>query len=142
MPYKFLEDVALADIAFRAEGDTMSELFESAATATFDIMTETGKIKPAMKKAINLKSDKLDTLMYDWIAELLYLKDSLSVVFGRFNVNIKETEGGFDLSAVAEGDKIDYGKYTFMTDVKAITMNMFEVKKEGNRWMATILLDI
>lgn len=142
MPYEFLDDVALADIAFKAEGKTIEELFQSAATATFDIMTDTAKIKPQISRKIGLKSSQLDTLMYDWIAELIFLKDSLSVVFCRFDVTIEKTKDSYMLKADVKGDKIDYTKYTFMTDVKAITMNMFEVKEEGGKWIATILLDI
>ena len=33
MPYEFLEDVATADIAFRAWGETLEETFVAAATA-------------------------------------------------------------------------------------------------------------
>jgi len=141
MGFKILEDVALADIAFRAEGRTKEEMFASAAKAVFSVMTK-DKINPVLKQKIKLKSDKIDTLLYDWLAELIYLKDVESSVFTDFDVKIEESDNEYSLSAEARGDKIDYKKYTFLTDVKAITMNMFEVKKEGSKWICTALLDV
>ena len=35
--YKFLEDVAIADIAFEAYGKSLNELFENAALASFEL---------------------------------------------------------------------------------------------------------
>jgi SHS2 domain-containing protein len=40
MTYKFLPDVALADIAFEAQSKTVNGLFESCAKALADIMVD------------------------------------------------------------------------------------------------------
>ena len=44
--FKFLEDVAIADAAFLAEGKTLEELFAICATATFEVMANTKKVEP------------------------------------------------------------------------------------------------
>ena len=40
MPYEFLDDVATADVAFRAWGETLEETFVAAATAVIHVMVE------------------------------------------------------------------------------------------------------
>ena len=40
MPYTYLEEIAIADIAFRATGKTQEELFAAAADATVNVMVE------------------------------------------------------------------------------------------------------
>lgn len=40
MPYRFLEDIATADIAFEARGETLEEVFTAVAEATMNVMIE------------------------------------------------------------------------------------------------------
>ena len=40
------------------------------------------------------------------------------------------------------GEKIDMKKHEMLVDVKAVTMHMFEVKKEKNIWKARVVLDV
>ncbi|MGA1796796.1 MAG: archease [bacterium] len=40
MPFRFLEDIATADIAFEAWGETMEELFSACAEAVIGIMAD------------------------------------------------------------------------------------------------------
>ena len=40
MPYTYLEEIAIADIAFRATGKTEEEVFAAAADATVNVMVE------------------------------------------------------------------------------------------------------
>jgi len=141
MTFRYIEDVALADIAFEATGISLGEMFKSAAEATFDIMVK-GKVEKKEERRIELESEKIDLLMFDWIDELIFLKDTEHLVFTDFDVDVTKDGDKYRLHAKAYGDNIDYGKYDLMTDVKAITMHLFEVKKEGNRWTARIVLDI
>jgi hypothetical protein len=46
MPYRFLEDIATADIAFEARGETLEEVFTAAAEATMNVMIES-LVRPA-----------------------------------------------------------------------------------------------
>jgi SHS2 domain-containing protein len=42
MPFRFLEEIATADVAFKAWGDTLQELFISSAAALLGTMTGSG----------------------------------------------------------------------------------------------------
>lgn len=140
MTYKFLPDVALADIAFEAESDTLNGLFESCAMALTDIMVDPKTLRANGTKEISLKSDDPDRLLYDFLTELIVIKDVDSLLFLEIDVDVKSS--GTELSAVLTGEPIDRVRHTLRNDVKAVTMHMFGIRNEGQKWKATVVLDI
>src|SRR3989344_7247944 len=125
MTYKFLEDIAIADIAFDATGKDLNEVFENCALALFECMADLKTVKANIKKEIKLENKELDKLLYDFLEEIIFLKDTESLVFSKVNVNIKENKI-FKLNSTIFGDKINKDKQVLKDDVKAVTMHMFE----------------
>lgn len=140
MPYRFLPDVALADIAFEADAPTVSGLFEECAVAVSEIMVDPKTLGRNTVREFSLKSEGLDRLLYDFLTELIVVKDVDSLLFGEFEVEV--SPDGTSLAAVAKGEPIDREKHALRNDVKAVTMHMFGVRREGDRWKATVVLDI
>ncbi len=141
MPYRYLEDVATADAAFEAEGRDLEELFRDAAIATFEVMVDMKTVKPRITKEIELKNESIDGLLFDWLSELVYLKDAEAILFSKFDVTIKKNDG-YELKAAVSGDAIDQEKHSLRSDVKAVTYHMFEIRKTGNKWTTRVILDI
>ena len=139
--YKFLEDVAIADIAFEAYGKDLNEVFENAALAIFELSADVETIDAVKKIEFELENKKLDNLLYDFLSEILFLKDSKYMVFKNVHIFIKEGKK-HKLKAVLEGDKINPEIQHLENDIKAVTMHMFELKKEKNKWKATVVVDI
>src|SRR3989344_7596384 len=139
--YRFLEDIALADIAYEAYGSSWNELFENCALAIFELSANIETINPKQKIEVNIDSDRIDILLYDFLSEILFLKDSKYVVFRNVKVAITE-KGRFFLHAIFEGDSINSGTQELENDIKAITMHMFEVVKEGKIYRARVVVDI
>ena len=77
--------------------------------------------------------------MYEFLEEIVYLKDTESLIFKKCNVKITENH---KIKAKFMGDKINQEKQELNTDVKAVTMHMFSLKKEKEGYKATIVLDI
>ena len=127
--YKFLEDVAIADIAYEAYGRDLNELFESAALAIFELSADLKSIDPIQKIEFGLGSDTIEHLLYDFLSEILFLKDSKYMVFKKAKVSISG-EKQLKLKAILEGDTINPQKQRLENDIKAVTMHMFQVKKE------------
>jgi SHS2 domain-containing protein len=140
MTYKFLPDVALADIAFEAESNTVNGLFESCARALTDIMVDPKTLQESVTKKISLSSDDLDRLLYDFLTELIVMKDVDSLLFSEIHVNV--SSAGTELAAEVRGEPIDRIRHVLRNDVKAVTMHMFGVQQEGEKWKATVVLDI
>lgn len=141
MPYRYLEDIATADAAFEVVGQTLEELFRDAAIATFEVMVDMKSVEPVITREIELKNEAIDNLFFDWLSELVYLKDADALIFGKFDVSIKKNDF-YELKATASGETINQEKHTLRSDVKAVTYHMFEVKKTGKDWTARVILDI
>ena len=136
--FKYLENVAIADIAFEAYGKTLNEVFENCAYAFFDMTCNPKTVKQKIKKVITLKDKDEKNLLYNFLSELIFLKDSKQLIFSKVKVNIKKEK----LNATLYGDKIDYEKQELRNDVKAVTMHMFNLEKTKNNYKATVVVDI
>ena len=141
MPYRYLEELSSADTAFEATGRTLEELFSDAAIATFEVMADTNTVKPLLTREIMLENEAVDGLLIDWLSELVFLKDSESLLFSVFEVNIRKNDV-YVLKGVARGEKIDREKHKLRSDVKAVTYHLLEVKKTEHKWVARVVLDI
>jgi len=140
LTYRFLPDVALADIAFEAESDSVNGLFETCALAITDIMVDPRTLRATTERSLSLTSENLDRLLYDFMTELIFMKDVDSLLFGDFEVSVSEE--GTSLAALARGEQIDRERHMLRNDVKAVTMHLFGVKHEGKSWRTTVVLDI
>jgi SHS2 domain-containing protein len=146
MSYKYVEDITRADVAFVAKGKTLDEMFESAGLAVTNTMVEDLKaVKPKIKKEIRLNAGTIDKLLLDFLQEFVFWKDKSLLLFSKVNVSVKEPAIGknpFSLVATLSGDKIDIKRHEMLTDIKAVTMHMFEVKKEKGYWSCRVVLDV
>lgn len=143
--YQFLENVAIADIAYEAYGRSLNELFENSAFAIFELSANLKTVDSKKKVEFGLENENIENLLYDFLSEILFFKDSKYMVFKKVKVSIKENNKDkkkYQLKAVLEGDKINPQKQQLENDIKAVTMHMFEVKKEKNQWKATVVVDI
>src|SRR5439155_7178433 len=143
MPYKYLEDIGTADIAFEATGRNLPELFESAADATMNVMIENlDAIEPRETRQIELKSDAIDMLLFDFLQELIFFKDAEQLLLRARETKIDEKDGQYFLNATAAGEKLDAERHQQRADVKAVTLHGFSVEKENDGWKASVILDI
>ena len=138
MKFKYLADVAIADIAFEAYGKNLNEVFENSAYAFFDMTCNPKTIKSKIKKEIKLQDKDEKNLLYNFLSELIFLKDSKQLIFNKVKVLIKDNK----LKAVLYGDKIDYEKQELRNDIKAITLHMFNLEKTKNGYKTTVVVDI
>jgi len=138
--YQYLEHTA--DVLFIAKGNTPAEMFEQAGLAVEETMINLKKVSPAKKIKIKKENTKIDSLLFDFLDELVFLKDYKQLVFSKFEVNIEEKKKKFKLDALAYGEKIDNEKHEPKVDIKAVTMHMFKVEKSKAGWQAQVLVDI
>jgi SHS2 domain-containing protein len=139
MKYKFLKDVAISEIAFQAFGTSLEKTIANAGIALAEIMANTKKIPLKLQKEFSVEGNDNESLLYNFLEELVYMKDVEGLIFKKFKIKIREKK----LEAKCFGAKLeDIGKNNLKNDVKAITMYMFSLKKKGKNWVATIVVDI
>jgi protein archease len=143
MPYHYLEEIGTADIAFEATGRDLTELFSEAADATMNVMIDNlDAIEPRETRHIELSNDKIDMLLFDFLQELIYFKDSERLLLRVRDARIEERDERYFLTAEAAGEPLDAARHHQRADVKAVTLHDFSVEKENGGWKATVLLDI
>jgi SHS2 domain-containing protein len=143
MSYEFLEDIAIADIAFRAWGENLEELFVAAGDATVNTMIENlDAISLKETRTFTLENDALDMLLFNFLQEFVYYKDSELLLLRAQQVQIEEKGSEYHLSAVTQGEKLDRDRHEERVDVKAVTLHRFQLEKTDDGWTAMVILDI
>jgi SHS2 domain-containing protein len=139
--YEFLEHTADAYVA--AYGKDLSEAFESAAVAMFDVMTEVEKVKAEVKDYVEVEAEDEYALLYSWLEDLLVKSDINRMLYSKFKISsIERTSDGFRLKAEIWGEKFNSEKHPQKVGVKAVTYHRMEILKEPNKVTLRFILDI
>ena len=143
MSYKYLEDIATADIAFQAWGATLEEVFSASADATMNVMIESlESIEARQERKLTLENDALDMLLFDLLQELIFYKDAERLLLRVADIRIKSEAEAHRLEARAWGEELDARRHEQRVDVKAVTLHQFSLEKTVDGWMAQVILDI
>ena len=142
-PYRYLEEIATADVAFEARGATLEEMFLAAADATLNTMVEEiGTVAPREPRVFTLAADSLDLLLLELLQELVYHKDAERLLLRVRDLRIEETGSGYRLHAEATGEMIDPDRHVLLADVKAVTLHRLAVERTSAGWHAIVVLDV
>jgi SHS2 domain-containing protein len=142
MGYRFLDDVAIADVAFEAWGKTLRELFISAADATMNVMVENlSAIDPKEKVEFTVEANAVDMLLFKFLQEFVFYKDARYLLLRASEVKVQHQGDKWRVHTQMYGEEIQPEKHKLGVDVKAVTLHHFRVEKK-KRWEAFVILDI
>ena len=137
--FEFLEHTA--DAKFRAYGKTLEIVFINSAIAMYSIITDTGMIKPNIKKKFKLKAKKKESLLYDFLDEFIYFLDVDGFLLSKIEkLTLKSRGKDFLLECVALGD--NYQNYEVTGNIKAMTYNDMFIKKEKDNFVIQAVVDL
>lgn len=143
MPYRYLEEIAKADVAFEAWGTTVEELFREAAEATMNIMVADLKtIARKVTRTLQVKAESLEMLLFELLQELIFYKDAERLLLRLEKIGISCSGPECSLRAEAVGEELNPERHDLIVDVKAVTLHRFRVLKDERGWQATVILDI
>lgn len=134
--FQFIDHTADAGILVKAP--TLEGMFETAGLGFSELVTRVDSLKCLIQRQFRLQEDDMETLLVSWLQELLYLLDTEGLIFGRFQVNLKD----FSLEATAWGEVFDPEIHTMKTEVKAVTYHQLEVVEDDQGWQAQVIFDI
>lgn len=135
--YELLEHTA--DLKIRCFGKDMSELFAHAALGMFSQIYE-GKAESRrhgdheITRKINIQSIDLESLLVDFLSELLSLSDEHNEIYYDFHVKINN----HNLQAKVKGRKVK----DFSQEIKAVTYHELKIEKKNGMYRAEIVFDI
>lgn len=136
MRYEILDHTA--DTGIRAYGATSFELFENAAWGMFDLMFDLQQLHPQRDVPIVAVGDRLEELLVNWLAELLYQAETQDLALCYFTVDRLE-EGGVQGSA---GGAPATGAVLRGPPIKAVTYHDLAVVENPDSWWARIIFDV
>jgi SHS2 domain-containing protein len=143
MPYEFVDELTVADIAFRAWGQDVEETFVAAADAVMNAMVEDLEaIQPQDTRILNVEHEALDLLLFNFLQELVYYKDAEQLLLRVQQLSIADDRQPYTLQATAVGERIDPDRHHMRVDVKAVTLHHFALTQTEGGWGATVILDI
>jgi SHS2 domain-containing protein len=113
-----------SDVGIIAFGKNHQELFENAAFGMFSLMADLSRVDTKEKIVVKVSADDPETLLVNWLNELIYLEDAKKIVFSKFTITrLTRTE----LAATIAGDYIDLDRHAFQRPVKAVTFSQLQL---------------
>lgn len=146
-----------ADVRLRIEAPTLATLFEEAGAALFSVMYGACQPRPpvnapeanarapeasagapeAIERHISIESADLESLLADYLSELLYLSEAEGIVFCSFGVAIS----GTILDATVLGEPLDPSIHAGR-EVKGISYSGLAIQETADGYAAEIIFDI
>jgi SHS2 domain-containing protein len=143
VPFEYLDDASIADVAFRAWGPDLGTTFVAAARATLAVMVEDlATVRPAVQRTLCLERDSLDMLLFAFLNEIVFVKDAERLLLCAETVHIDIAAGSCRLTATASGEVLDAMRHATRVDVKAVTLHRFLLQETTCGWEAQVTLDV
>jgi SHS2 domain-containing protein len=130
-----------ADVGLRVRGDDLDDLFRTAAEGVFDyIVANRDAVRVAETEPVELSSDDRAELLVLWLNELIFRSETKHRLYTTFEVHLDHA--GQNLRAEIGGEPIDRDRHILDHEVKAVTHHGLTLRREGQGWMAELILDI
>jgi SHS2 domain-containing protein len=128
-----------ADIGFRARGATLEELFSGCARALVSIILDPSAIRPIESISIPGTGGDLESLLVNWLNEVLYHVDGRRIALGEFAIaHVDETS----VECMARGERLDPERHPSRAVVKAVTYHQLKVERTRDDWVAEVYVDV
>jgi SHS2 domain-containing protein len=128
-----------ADLGLRIRAADLDQLFAEAAEALFSVIVEDlSAVNSKQRLDVQLQGDDRALLLFDWLNELLFRFDAEHLLFGKFEVRLKDDT----LNGAAWGEPLDLSRHSLSHEIKAITYHGLRVEQEEDGWVAEVIVDI
>jgi len=133
----FVEISHTADVKIQIRAPTLEALFSDACDALMQVIYGTSR-KGILKKDIAITSQDIDSLLLDFLSEVLFVSEVEAIVFSKADVHID----GTNLYAELEGEPFNRQKHAKGTEVKGISYSGLLIRHDANGFMVEILFDV
>lgn len=128
-----------ADIGFRVRGATREAVFEGAAEALAAISYELEGIEPRQTYPLEAAGHDAESLLVNWLSEVLYLWDAQRLALQRFRVREITQER---VAGEALGEPFDPVRHRAKLVVKGVTYHQLRTGEDEQGWYAQVFLDV
>ena len=121
-----------------AYGRDLKELFANAAQGLFSQITDIRRVRPRHSRQVAVEAGDTESLLVDWLNELIFLLDSEGFLGRRFEI-LEVGDGR--LRAQVWGEPVDLDRHQMHVAVKATTYHQLQVVQRDG-WRAQVIFDI
>jgi SHS2 domain-containing protein len=130
--YEFLDHPA--DIKIRSFGKDLPELFINSALGMMEFLYGKVATNYIQTEQIEVKANNLESLLVDWLAEILYLSDTNKRAYLDYKIiEFSKTKIIADVGSQTA---------TAKDDIKAVTYHELSIIQQPDGWQATVVYDI
>jgi SHS2 domain-containing protein len=133
-PFGFREISHTADWELEVWAPDLESLLENAARGMYHLTQLRLASGPCLTRKLDLQFFEPETLLVDFLTELIYFTESERIAFDDFNLQIQ----GDRLLAHLSGAKID----SLAKEIKAATYHNLEIRDTGAGLVANIVFDV
>jgi len=125
-----------ADVGLVAYGADLSDAFAAAAEGLFSIIADLTTVKETISYRVEVTASDIESLLVEWLNELLFLFDTQNVLLRRFEVQVMPPT---HLVGQAWGERYDPARHRLNLGVKAATYHGIWVQSNGEVRLQVIL---
>jgi SHS2 domain-containing protein len=126
-----------ADIKIRVRAPTIEALFSETFNALMQVMYGTAR-KGGIIKEIKVESPDNESLLLDFLSEVLFVSEVESLVFFTTSISIH----GSRLTAELSGEPFDPIRHSGGSEVKGISYSGLSITHDANGYMLDIIFDV
>ena len=126
-----------ADIKIRVRAPTLETLFSETLNAMMQIIYGADR-RRWYSKNIRIESSDNESLLADFLSEVLFISEVESLVFSDADIRID----GLHLSAELTGEQFDPVRHSGGSEVKGISYSGLEITNDTNGYMLDIIFDV
>jgi len=130
LSFEYLEHTA--DIIIRAKGKDLKEAFSQAALGFYGVITNLEQITPNSSKNFTIESEDIQSLLYDFIDQLIFTFDTEYFISNSIEVTKLErvSDEKYYLEVILQGEAFQIGKHEQKTEVKAMTYSFMKIGED------------
>ena len=140
MGYRVVDHTA--DLGVEIQAASADQLFAEAALAFADCITEVAKIEARVLRELRVVSDDLESLLVDWLSELLFIFETKGELFSVMDAEVSRAEKGWQVTASGRGEVFDGDRHSLKVPIKAVTYHDLDVTELDGEWSARVIFDI
>lgn len=134
--YEILEHTA--DIGLRAWAPSFEEMMAEAGVGLVSIALDVTSISAREQFPITAKGEDRESLLVNWLSEVLYYTDGKQLALSRFEL---QPSDGFSAAGIAWGEP-RRPHHAAKLIVKGVTYHQLKVIHRPDCWMCEVYLDI
>lgn len=121
------------------EGPDAAAIFEAAACAFTGRLVPLESVEPRRAEELDVEAPELDTLLVDFLIELLYRFDTRRWLSRSAEAQLREKDGGWALETTLWGERLDPAHHHQRADAVEVVCERFARRPDAGQWEAIVV---